>query len=226
MIDYTATFQELTDNIALSCADGLDARALIFAADKAMARKVPAISCDMDSVNMLWTWLEKSGIKIYARMHILDENFDEKNPDKIGQVAATIHSAFKKGARGVQIIASPAVHEKLATALAPIAADLFFGRELILCADLADIQPHDWNGLFHNMKALGATGLGLRIEQSENTAGAFYGMLDAYAPELDGALHIISMDSAPNSMEDIWRLVKKIRPDLTERITFFVSPPC
>ncbi len=217
MIDFTETFDELRGHVALSCADGIDARSLIFAADNAARMHAAAVSSDLNSVNMLWTWLEKSKIKIFARL-----DAPKSDPDA-QKIAAAIHSAFKKGAAGVQLIATPAIHEKLAIALLPIAADLFFGRELILTLDLDDVAPDDWPRIFHSLKIMGAAGLGLLVGKSEYTAGAIYGMLDCVDPGSFGALHIIPKDSDSGVIEDIWRLTKKIRPELIPGIIFFLD---
>ena len=217
MIDFNETFEELHGRIALSCADGMDARSLIFAADNAARMRAAAVSCDPDSVNMLWTWLEKSKIKIFARVTASD------NDTEVQKIAAAIDNAFKKGAAGVQLIATPTMHEKLAAALSPIAADLFFGRELILTFDLDNVAPDDWSRIFHSLKIMGAAGLGLLVSKSDYTAGAIYGMLDHPDSEFCGILHIISKDCDPGVIEDSWRLTKKIRPELIPGIVFFLD---
>ncbi len=217
MIDFSDTLEGLRGRIALSCADRMDARSLIFAADNAARMRAAAVSCDPDSVNMMWTWLEKSKIKIFARISASDKDIE------VQKIAAAIHNAFKKGAAGVQLIASPAMHEKLAESLSPIAADLFFGRELILTLDLDDVAPDDWPSIFNSLKIMGGAGLGLLVSKSDYTASAIYGMLDYPDSGFCGALHIISKDSEPGVIEDSWRLTKKIRPELVPGIVFFID---
>ncbi len=217
MIDFSETLEELHGRIALTCADGMDARSLIFAADNAARMRAAAVSCDPNSVNMLWTWLEKSKIKIFARISVPEPDLE------VQKIAAAIHTAFKKGAAGVQLIVTPAIHEKLATALSPIAADLFFGRELILTFDLDDVVPDDWPRIFNSLKIMGAAGLGLLVSKSDYTAGAIYGMLDHPDYGFCGRLNIISKDSDLGVIEDTWRLTKKIRPELIPGIVFFLN---
>lgn len=217
MIDFSETLEELHGRIALTCADGMGARSLIFAADNAARMRAAAVSCDPNSVNMLWTWLEKSKIKIFARISVPEPDLE------VQKIAAAIHTAFKKGAAGVQLIVTPAIHEKLATALSPIAADLFFGRELILTFDLDDVVPDDWPRIFNSLKIMGAAGLGLLVSKSDYTAGAIYGMLDHPDYGFCGRLNIISKDSDLGVIEDTWRLTKKIRPELIPGIVFFLN---
>lgn len=217
MIDFIETLEELKGRIALSCNQEMDARALIFAADNAARSSAPAVSCSLDSVNMLWTWLEKSNIKIFAR--VIADEFD----CDVQKIAAAIHNAFKKGANGVHLIATPSVHEKLANALAPIAADLFFGRELIITMNLQDITPSDCVGIFQNLQKIGASGLGLIVDGGEDTTATFYGVIDSADSDFQGSLHIISKDSDMQIIENIWRITKKMRPELNLGTIFFIE---
>jgi len=217
VIDFSETFEELKGRIALSCGIGMDARALIFAADNAAHGDAPAVSCGLDSVNMLWTWLEKSNIKIFA--HVTAKEFD----NDAQKIAAAIHSAFKKGANGVQLIASPDVHEKLAKAFSPIVADLFFGRELILTMDLKEVFLSDYHGIFQSIEMTNAAGLGLIIEKGEDITASFYGILDSLDSEFQGSLHIISKNYELQEIENIWRLIKKMRPELIPGTMFFIE---
>lgn len=217
MIDFEETFEELKGHIALSCGGKMDARSLIFVAENAAKGDAPAISCDLDSVNMLWTWLENSNIKIFT--HIIAKEFD--NDAK--KIAAAIHSAFKKGANGVQLIASPDVHEKLSVAFSTIAADLFFGRKLILTMDLKEVFPSDHPVIFESVKLTSASGLGFVIENEEDITASFYGILDSIDSDFHGSLHIISKDSDFQKIENIWRLIKKMRPELILGTIFFIE---
>jgi pyruvate/2-oxoglutarate/acetoin dehydrogenase E1 component len=211
------TFEELKGHIALSCGNGMDARGLIFAADNAVRGNVPAVLCNLDSVNMLWTWLEKSNIKIFAR--VIAEEFD----NDVQKIVVAIHSVFKRGANGVHLIASPDMHEKLAAALSPIAADLFFCRELILVMDLKEVSPSDYSGIFNSMKKTSAAGLGLIVQSSEETTAAFYGIIDSADIDFQYSLHIISKDSDSQTIENIWRLIKKMCPELKPSTVFFIE---
>jgi hypothetical protein len=217
VIDFKETFEELKDNIALYCVEGMDARALIFTADAAVHNNMSAVLCDLESVNMLWTWLEKSNVKIFAR--IIADEFDSD----IQKITAAIHSAFKKGANGVHLIATPEVHEKLVTLLAPISSDLFFNKELILSLYLKDVFPSDYSIIFQNIQKIGATGLGLIIENSEDTSAEFYGIIDSDISDFQGSLHIVSRDFNPQIIENIWRITKKMRPELIPSTIFFIK---
>ena len=202
------------------CPAGLDARALIFAADNAMRSNVRAVSADPESVNMLWTWLEKSDIKIFARFEIEDLDFD------VSKIAAQLHAVLKKGADGIQLIAAPDTLNKLAAALSPIAADLFFGRDLVLVTDLNDVMPNDWEMLFHSLKRINAKGLGLLAGSGENTSGVIYGMLDVFDLDFEGYLQIILKDSDMQTIENAWRLIQKTRPEVVNKVMFFLSDGC
>ncbi len=200
----------------MTCPGAMSARALIFAADRAMSVGVRSVAAASESINMLWTWLEKSNIKIFATFHVDDSDFD------VSKISANLHSVFKKGAGGVQLIAAPETLNKLATALAPIAPDLFFGRELILVTDLNNTAPGDWETLFHSLKRINAAGLGILIEKKETTAGAIYGMLDAFDSDFGGYLQVISKDSDMQTIENAWRLLQKMRPEVADRTVFFL----
>jgi len=207
---------EIKGQIAMVCPSGLDARALIFAADNAMRSNVRAVSATPESVNMLWTWLEKSDIKIFARFVIENSDFD------VSKIAAALHSVFKKGAHGVQLIAAPDTLNKLAAALSPVAADLFFGRDLVLVTDLDDVMPNDWEMLFHSLKRINAKGLGILAGSGENTPGAIYGMLDSFDLDFNGYLQVISKDSDMQTIENVWRLIQKTRPEVVGKTMFFL----
>ena len=217
MIDFSGTLAEMKGRIAMACPDGMDARALIFAADNAMRSNVCAVSAPPESVNMLWTWLEKSGIKIFARCQVDGRGFDAS------KIAAQLHAAFKKGAVGVQLIAAPDTLNKLAAALSPVAADLFFGRDLVLMTDLDDVAPSDWDMLFHSLKRINAKGLGILAGAGENAAGAVYGMLDSFDSDFAGYLQVISKDSDMLAVENIWRLIQKMRPETANKTSFFLE---
>jgi hypothetical protein len=216
MISYDSTLEEIKGRIALSCEDGMDARALIFAADSAARMGAAAVSCNPESVNMLWTWLEKSGIKIYVRIDVCES---EPDPQR---VAAQINSAFKKGAAGAHLVASPKVLDKLAERLVPVAADLFFSRELILVADLAKIRSAGLEGIFHNIKMLNAAGFGISAGQDERAAGVLYEVLDDWDSDFRGVVHIMAKDPDLRVVEDAWRLAGKMRPDAAQRMMFFL----
>jgi hypothetical protein len=231
MIDFEKTFDEIKGRLGLTCGVEMDARALVFAADSAMRINAGAISCSAESVNMLWTWLEKSGIKIYARINVCD---DEMSAAKL---TGQINSVFKKGAHGVQLDISPGNFDQLAQMLMPVATDLFFGKELVAAIDLDEVQPMDWGGIFHNIKMLNAVGLCAKVGKGETAPGAIYGMLNALQSEFRGGLHIVSKDFASNTsdnkgyefiipnmeiIENIWRLVQKICPETLPKTMFFI----
>jgi hypothetical protein len=214
-IDFSRTLEELKARIAIAGMDNTDARSLVFMADAAVRDRVPAVSVAPEYVHMMWAWLEKSQIKIFAR-------FEANNTD-VAKLAEQINTAFKKGAIGAQIAVSAADFEEFVQKVSPVVPDLFFGRTLIFVFDLNSVNPFDWPNIFYLLKKVDAAGIGITTDHNANTAGAIYGMLDSVDADFSGLIQFISPGGEMIDIENMLRLAQKMRPEILPNLQFFIS---
>ena len=239
MIDHTNTLNEIRLNLALSCWGDMDAPMLIKSADLAASGCMPAISAESEYVHMLWSWLEKTDIRIYAK---LIEKTKHGSPGKKtkdrdwdaagAKLSEKINSTFKNGADAVQLMVDKEDLGGFVSALFPVRGDLFFGRKLFIGLDLGKIDYFDWEEIFYQIEKIGADGILLdaqianskgrnKDQNTDDTIGRLYGLFDALPPEYSGKIQFSGLDIA--GLESAWRLCQKMRPDMTGNLLFFID---
>ena len=94
-IDFSKTLEELsplTMSFIGGCEDACD---LVRQAEEAVLLNRRAVSVPAESANLVWSWLETSSVKIYARVVAESD---------MNVTARNISRAFKDGAAGVQLM--------------------------------------------------------------------------------------------------------------------------
>ncbi|MDR1207219.1 MAG: hypothetical protein LBK26_02285 [Rickettsiales bacterium] len=226
-LDYTDTLAELQGRIDISAIHAADASELITAADRALRANAQAVLVDADAVHTIWAWLENKGVHIFAlQKHDGGKEKGGKGTvDQYSNLIPRINSILKRGADGIVLQTSDNLSD-LASAISPVRQDLFFGKRLIVGLDVRDIKPIEWPEIFDNLKKIGADGLQLsaaadKREGQGDVAGAIFGMLNSWDKDFAGA---VCFDFRKfDDMENAWRLICGMRPELKNKVRFFVK---
>lgn len=223
MINIQEIFEN--DNIAKSVSlwlgDGCDGAELAGAAEYASAAGVDGLSVAPSDVGVVWPWVEKLNVRIIARLFV-----PGVTADSVFSLGGQITDAFKHGADGAQVIVKLNDLERFADSVATVRDGLFFNKELSVGFDIFEIWPMDWPGVFDALKKLRANSLLLMLthddmEKSDFT-GRIYAALQAWDTDSKMELHIMLNESYGRA-EQVFRLVAKMRPELIDRLKFWVS---
>jgi len=124
----------------------------------------------------------------------------------------------------------------LISVLFSVRSDLFFGKKLILAADLDKVDALAWGDVFLDLKKIDADGLfltsgvdptqsaiaqGPRGGNARDAAGSIYGMLNSWDTGFNGLIYF-DLDKFAD-IEDAHRLICKMRPELKNRVRFFIK---
>ena len=222
MIELNEIFLDDDKRIAFMCDSVKDTNDLAPFAEVVIKNSVKLISVLPEEVAFLWTCLERENVDILTRYSF---SATLKNIDKnMSDLSANIVNTFKKGANGVQIFLKMRDLEKFTDAMSPIRDDLFFGHSLNIVIDILDIDFDKWDFVFEKLKALKVSAFGLTL--SEDTGkqsdyiGRIYGMLENW--NFDGDLHFMLSNNVERIDQTI-RLIEKIKPELSNRVKFFLE---
>ena len=222
MMDRDSFFDEFSANMALWCDGGRDAGELARAAAVVMGREMPVISAVPDDVSMLWTWLEKTSARIYARFYLPARGARDMNV--ISELTGRINAAFKQGAHGAQIFMRAADLADFASEIGVVRDDLFFNRDLAIGLDISEVGPFDWGAVFNAVARLRARALVLVLARDAGDKSDFVGRVYAAlraADEIKCDLHFV-LGNNPLRMEQAARLVRGMRPALAGGMRMFV----
>ncbi|MCL2338454.1 MAG: hypothetical protein FWC51_00690 [Proteobacteria bacterium] len=236
MIDYTNTLNELLGKIDINAVAAADASELVAAADRAVGIGARAVLVTAASAHTIWAWLENKDILILS-MHRMDKIKEQRAKpaarNSLGEgrgqgqryenLILGITSVLKKGADGA-VIDAGADLSGLASVLFSVRADLFFGKKLMVAVDLARTDPLSWGDVFLDLKKIDADGLFLTFggdSEKRDLAGRLYGMLNAWDAGFNGVVYF-DLDR-PRDIEEAHRLVGKMRPELKNRVRFFIK---
>ena len=209
----------------LWCAATGDAE-LARAADATLARGLGHICVAADAVGRVWAWLEKTPVRIVTRLYLRPATPRGKiTVADISDLAVKISGAFKSGATGAQVFVRHSDIERFAAEIAPVRDDLFFNREFSIGVDICDVDCDEWTGLLNALGRVRADALLIVMPtdagDKSDFVGRLYALLDAWGgAQYGGALHFAL--NTPARVEQAWRLVQKMRPELAEKIRFFV----
>lgn len=219
--------QEIFDNpdiakvASLWIGDNSDGADLAGAAEYAAGACVPMVSVVPCDVKTVWPWLEKLDIKILSRFYA-----GGVGQEAISDMVARINSVFKQGATGAQIIVKLSDLDKFSDSIWSVRNDLFFNKDLSIGLDVFGVWPNDWAGVFKNLQKVSATSLLLILTHDDmeksDFVGRIYGALDAWNPAFNIELHIMLNESYTRA-EQVYRLVAALRPELLDRLRFFVN---
>ena len=163
--------------MAMWCDGGRDTGELARVASSSVAHDMPVISALPDDVAMLWTWLEKTPARIYARFYLPVRG--GRDVGVISDLSARINAAFKQGAHGAQIFMRAADLDDFAEQIGVVRDDLFFNRELAIGIDISEVGPFDWPAVFDALRRLRAGALVLVLARDGGDKSDFVGRMYA-----------------------------------------------
>ena len=214
----------ILDNIsgaAIWCSAGIEPTDLAQAASVAIEKRIPYMSVGTDSVSIVWAWLEGKQVKIFSRFYLKGQDSDQ-----ISILSAKINQAFKNGADGAQVFVAMRDIDAFVSQLYLIRDDLFFNKSLFFGIDINEIGPFEWQHLFGALKKMRASGLLLVLpkDNGDNSdyVGRVYAALNALTPEDDFEFHFL-LGNNGNRIEQTARLFQAIRPDLSQKVKFFIN---
>ncbi len=222
MIDTDSFFDEISANMAMWCDGGRDTGELARVASSSVAHDMPVISALPDDVAMLWTWLEKTPARIYARFYLPVRG--GRDVGVISDLSARINAAFKQGAHGAQIFMRAADLDDFAEQIGVVRDDLFFNRELAIGIDISEVGPFDWPAVFDALRRLRAGALVLVLARDGGDKSDFVGRMYAVlraAGDIKCDLRFV-LGNNPLRMEQAARLVRGMRPALAGGMRMFV----
>ncbi len=223
MIDSNNIFNELMGKGAVWCGANLDAGDLAQVAAFVVDNGVDLVSVPAGGVQIVWPWLENKNVRIVSRFYFPNKKI---TVDQVSDVTGQINAVFKSGAIGAQVFLPYAALDDLVAQTHIIRDDLFFNRDLSIGIDVAEIEAYDWQDLFANLQKINATSLLLVMTKDAGNksdfVGRLYGMLDAWNDDNKFDLHFAF---GPNFMriEQVLRLVESMRPELNNRLKFWVN---
>lgn len=201
---------------------GEDETELARVANDVVKNDVSKVSVVPGAVPVLWTWLEKNNKDIYARFYL--EKMAEKYSDKLSMLIQNINTAFKQGAYGAQVFMHMNQLTGFVNEMHVIRDDLFFNRDMSIGIDIMELSTENLTTLFEGLNKINATSLILVMTRDDGDmsdfVGRLYGVLSAWGAKCD--LHF-ALGNNFVRMEQALRLVAAIRPQLMERMSFFVT---
>jgi len=222
MIEVNEIFYESDKKIALWCGDADDTSDLATLADNIIENGVSLVSVPPKTLPFMWTCLEKSGIKILTRYFFETSNRNIDND--ISQLSENIMSVQRQGAKGVQIFIKMRDFERVIDLLGTIRDDLFFKHDLCIVLNIQEISVDEWRGIFDKLREIRADSFGVLFDEDmgnrSDFIGRIYGMLDNW--NFDGDLHFV-MGNNFDRMDQVMRLVESMRPELDEKLHFFLE---
>lgn len=227
MIDTHNLFNEIKDTICIRCDDCQDSAELIHIADAVVSKEIPVISVPPEFVESLWTWLENKPVQIIASFVL--EVPKKKGFDKSKEMSALstqIMTIFKKGATGAEVFLPVSELPFFAQELITVRDDLFFNKTLSIGLDINQISSSDWQNVFNELNKIRADALALYSngtkKDNDYFVGRIYALMDAIGENYTGELHFI-LGADYQKIEQVWRLVEKIRPDLLNKLKFYLN---
>lgn len=216
MIELNSFFAYIKNNIAVSFS-GSDSYELISRVESAIKNKVGIISTEPDAVSIIWPWIEKRKISLIPRFFISDEF----NAEILVQ---NINLTMKKGASGAHVFIDKKNMDQFLSCVGPVCADLFFNKDLFLGFELSSIQPMDMENMLEKLLEFEPKGLSVIFDENADIdfVGSIYGFINALPPKYNGGLHFM-IGNVPSKIEQVWRLVEKLRPNLLKKIIFFIN---
>ncbi len=223
MIELNTIFKELGYRGAVWCGANMDAGDLARVTEFIVENDVDLISVAPDAIKIIWPWIEHAGVKIMSRFYLDNKKITD---NQIYDVTAQINTAFKSGATGAQVFLRYRALDMLVTQTHVIRDDLFFNRDLSIGLDLMEIDSNDWGDLFANLQKINASSvlfvLSKDLGNKSDFVGRIYGMLESW--NVNNKFSLCFMFGADfMRIEQVVRLVESVRPELLDRLKFFVN---
>lgn len=224
MIEHNMFFEDFDGHVFAWVPSYVKGADLAVAAEYVLANNMGRISAAPDAVASLWPWLEKTNTDIIARF-VVEKCGVATRTNTAVDLSARINSAFRSGAAGTQVFMPVSMLGWFVDEFHAIREDLFFNRELSIGMDLSDIAPCDWPVVFENLKSIKASSVIFAFADDagdkSDFVGRVYGMLDSFDNEFEGDVLFAPMSDF--RVQQVLRLVKSMRPELCNRIGFFIA---
>ena len=222
MIEINEIFSDSDKRAALWCDDLPDTNDLAVMADYIIKSDIHLISVPDKMIPFVWVYLEKFDVKIYTRFMV---SLNHKDIDKdMSDLVKNITHVCKKGATGVQIFLSQHDFDVFIDKILPVRDDLFFGHDLSLVMDIEDIDVNNWSMIFQKLRDLRLDAFGITLKEDmknrSDFVGRIYGMLQNWDTECE--LHFM-LNNNFDRMDQVIRLVESERPELSEKLRFFLD---
>ena len=204
------------------CDDARDTADIAVLANDIIENKISLVSVPSSIVSFIWTYLEKSKVKIFSRHYFetLNKNFDKD----VSNLSEKIMADYKNGAHGIQLFIKIRDFDRLVNLLTVIRDDLFFEHDLCLVLDVEDLGVDNIDLIFRKLKDIRANAFGIRLSEDmgvrSDFIGRIYGILDKW--DFDGDLHFMLKNNFERIDQSI-RLIESLRPELVNRVHFFLE---
>lgn len=205
---------------ALWCSADSDATDLAQGVSHVLEKNMTDISVVPNSVPIVWPWLENKKVNIFSRFYLSDNSLDA-----VSEITEKINTSFKHGADGAQIFLSLRNLSAFVSQLYLIRDDLFFNKSVFIGMDIEDIGPFDWKSVFSELKKMRTSGLLLALPKDTGNDSDFVGRLYAALNEWNAdelKLHFM-LGKNSERIEQAYRLVQALRPDLLSDVRFFIN---
>lgn len=222
MIDISEIFSDSDKRIAFWCENVADTNDLAIMCENIINNGVGLISVPREIVSGVWTYLEKTDVKILTRF---DFNPVSKNIDSdMYNLGANITDVCKHGASGVQIFIKMQDFEHFVDALKTVRDDLFFEHDLSIVMDVEDIDINNLPFIFQKLREIRANSFGLTLNEDMGNRSDFVGRIYALLQQLDfdGELHFI-LGNNFDRIDQVVRLTEIVCPVNSGRLKFFLD---
>ena len=222
MIEINEIFSDSDKRIAFWCENREDTNDLAIMCENIINNKIGMVSVPCDVVQNIWTYLEKTGVKILTRC---DFNPVSKNIDSdMYKLGADITNVCKSGADGVQIFIKMRDFERFIDSLKIVRDDLFFGHSLSIVMDTEDLEINNIDFIFQKLREIRADSFGLTLNEDMGNRSDFVGRVYSVLEHFDfaGELHFI-LGNNFDRIDQVIRLTECIKPELNEKLKFFLD---
>jgi len=222
MIEINEVFSDSDKRLAWWCDSVEDTNDLAKMADDIIRNNIHLISVPPELVPLIWVYLEKSDVKIFTRFVFapLQKNSDSEMYD----LSANITRVIKQGASGVQVFVAKQHFEKFVEDISSVRDDLFFGHDLCVAMDVADLDLQQWPIVFQKLRDIRINALALTLKEDmkhrSDFVGRIYSMLQNWNGDFE--LHLV-LNNNFDRMDQVIRLVESEKPELSEKLRFFLD---
>ena len=222
MIEINEIFSDSDKRIAFWCENVTDTNDLAIMCENIINNGVGLISVPSEIVPGVWTYLEKTDIKILTRFDFcpVSKNIDD-DMYKLGEKITTV---CRHGASGVQIFIKMRDFEHFVDMLKTVRDDLFFGHDLSIVMDVEDIDINNLSFLFQKLREIRVNSFGLTLNEDMGNRSDFVGRIYTLLQQLDfdGELHFI-LGNNFDRIDQVVRLTEIVRPADSGRLKFFLD---
>ena len=222
MIDINEIFSDSDSRVAFWCESVADTNDLAMMADGIISENIHLISVTPAAVPLIWPYLEKHNVKILTRyiFNPIQKNIDSEIYDLVAEISAIC----KKGAGGVQIFLEMRDFERFLNAIRTVRDDLFFNHDLSIGADISDLDINNLDHFFEKLRDIRANSLVLTLTEDMGNRSDFVGRVYALVHHwnMNGELHFV-LNNDYDRMDQVIRLVESERPELNDKLKFFLN---